>query len=83
MEGNALLSSLALGLAESRTERLVERLLWAQWDDGGWNCDRHARADTSSFYESITPLRALARWVRESGDQKAARLRLKEQSRFS
>lgn len=71
MEANALFASLALGLADARTEGLVERLLWAQWDDGGWNCDRRKQADSSSFYESITPLRALAWYYRASGDPKA------------
>jgi hypothetical protein len=67
------LASLTLGLADDRDARLVARLLWAQWDDGGWNCDRHAHADSSSFYESITPLRALIRWAGVTGDPKARR----------
>jgi hypothetical protein len=71
MEANALFSSLMLGLADSQTEGLVERLLWAQWDDGGWNCDRRVKADTSSFFESITPMRALAYYARLSGDPRA------------
>jgi hypothetical protein len=71
MEANALFSSLALGLSDARTPELVERLLWAQWEDGGWNCDQHKHADTSSFFESITPLRALSRYARETGDARA------------
>ena len=71
MEANALFASLSLGLVDERTEQLVERLLWAQWDDGGWNCDQNPHADSSSFYETITPLRALARWERQTGDPKA------------
>ena len=55
MEANALFASLALGLADGRTPGLVERLLWAQWEDGGWNCDQHAEAHTSSFYEFDHP----------------------------
>ena len=70
MEGNALFSSLALGLADERTSQLVDRLLWAQWDDGGWNCDRHSQADTSSFYETLTPMRALGLSARLTGDPK-------------
>lgn len=69
MEGNALFASLVLGLVDELTERLIERLLWAQWDDGGWNCDRNNKADTSSFYESITPLRALAYYAQLTDDQ--------------
>lgn len=72
MEANALFSSLRLGLTDERTPALVERLLWAQWLDGGWNCDRHQKAHTSSFFESITPLRALALYARFSGDPRAA-----------
>jgi hypothetical protein len=68
MEANAMFASLALGLVDERTPELLNRLLWAQWEDGGWNCDRRKNADTSSFYESITPLRALARFIREPGN---------------
>jgi hypothetical protein len=67
-EANAIFSMLTLGLADARVEQLVERLLWAQWEDGGWNCDRRQKADTSSFWETITPLRALALYARLSGD---------------
>jgi hypothetical protein len=71
MEANAIFAALQLGLADERVETLVERLLWSQWPDGGWNCDRKAKADTSSFYESITPLRALACYARRTGDPHA------------
>jgi len=70
MEGNALFASLVLGLENGRTEGLVERLLWAQWDDGGWNCDRHKEADTSSFFETLTPMRALTKYAALSGDRR-------------
>jgi len=60
MEGNALYYLLALGLADARTEELVERLLLWQWPDGGWNCDKNPEAANSSFMESLIPLRALA-----------------------
>jgi len=70
-EANAIFSTLTLGLADGRVEQLVERLLWAQWEDGGWNCDRRSKADTSSFWETITPLRALALYARLSGDARA------------
>src|SRR3989475_12467803 len=36
-----------LGIADGRTNALVERLLHWQWPDGGWNCDKHSSADTS------------------------------------
>ena len=59
-EGYAVWYSLALGLADERTEVLVERLLQWQWPDGGWNCDKRPEARASSFHESLIPLRALS-----------------------
>jgi hypothetical protein len=70
-EGYAIWSSLRLGFADSRTDELVSRLLKWQWPDGGWNCDKLPSADTSSFMESLIPLRALALYARVSGDAKA------------
>jgi hypothetical protein len=66
-EGNAVYSLLALGLADSRVDALVERLLRTQWPDGGWNCDRRPEVATSSFHETWLPLRALARYSRLTG----------------
>lgn len=59
-QGNALLSVTRLGLADERAERLAERLLHWQWPDGGWNCDKEPTADTSSFMETLLPMRGLA-----------------------
>jgi hypothetical protein len=59
IEGNALWAMLSLGLAGERAEALAERLRTRQWPDGGWNCDRKASGRTSSFAESLIPLRAL------------------------
>ncbi len=59
-EGNAIFSTLSLGLADDRTEELVRRLHQWQWPDGGWNCDKNPKAIHSSFMESLIPLRALA-----------------------
>lgn len=59
-QGNALLSAARLGLLDSDADRLVERLLHWQWPDGGWNCDKDPKADTSSFMESMLPMQALA-----------------------
>ena len=70
-EGYAIWCSLRLGFADSRTEELVSRLLKWQWPDGGWNCDKHPEADTSSFMETLIPLRALALYATVSGDVKA------------
>ncbi len=70
-EGNALFSSLTLGLVDERTHELVRRLIKWQWPDGGWNCDRHPEAANSSFMESLIPLRALNRYTQETGDPMA------------
>jgi len=59
-EGNALYSSIALGLVNERTDRLAANLIRWQWPDGGWNCDRKTAARTSSFHETLLPLRGLA-----------------------
>jgi hypothetical protein len=69
-EGNAVWLSLRLGLADARTDELVSRLLEWQWPDGGWNCDKRPEADTSSFMETMIPLRALALYAQLSGDSK-------------
>ena len=60
MEGNAVYYLHALGLADGRTSELAGRLVGWQWPDGGWNCDKRAKAHTSSFTESLLPLRGLA-----------------------
>ena len=70
-EGYAIWCSLRLGFADSRTEELVSRLIKWQWSDGGWNCSKHPEADTSSFMETLIPLRALALYAKVSGDAKA------------
>ncbi len=67
MEGNAIWYLLTLGLADGRTEELVDRLLEMQWPDGGWNCDGNPEALNSSFMESILPLRALSLHARKKG----------------
>ncbi|HEV8338777.1 MAG TPA: hypothetical protein VGR25_03860 [bacterium] len=69
-QGNALFAIVTLGLANTRTEALVERLLHWQWPDGGWNCDRNPRADTSSFMETLTPLRGLVAFANQGGESR-------------
>jgi hypothetical protein len=61
-QGNALWSLLTLGLADERCDRLAALLLRWQWPDGGWNCDRDPSADTSSFCETLLPMRGLFRY---------------------
>ena len=56
-QGNALWFLIMLGLADSRCGDLVERLLLWQWPDGGWNCDKNPAADTSSFCETLLPMK--------------------------
>jgi hypothetical protein len=70
---NPLAVATRLGRAnDARVRDLAKKLLMWQWPDGGWNCDRHPRATHSSFYESITPLWALAEFARATGDRAAA-----------
>ena len=64
MEGNAIYYLTALGLADERTDTLADRLAEWQWPDGGWNCDKKPEAHTSSFTESLLPLRGLAHYAR-------------------
>src|SRR5207247_4328563 len=59
-DANAVWCLLKLQLADDRIERLANRLLDAQWPDGGWNCDQRPTARMSSFEETLIPLRALA-----------------------
>jgi hypothetical protein len=70
-QGNALLSITRLGLSNERCAQLVERLLYWQWPDGGWNCDKDPTADTSSFMETLLPMRGLAAHGRATGDTQA------------
>ena len=67
MEGNALFALLKLGLADDRVDALVRSLLDWQWPDGGWNCDKLPAAHTSSFMESLIPLRGLAIYHQTTG----------------
>jgi len=76
-EGNAAWALMKLGLADERVDRLLQNLMCWQWPDGGWNCDKHPAADTSSFHETLPPLRALALHAKRNGNrdsQKAAKL---------
>jgi hypothetical protein len=70
-EGNCIYYSLALGIADKRTEELANQLIKWQWEDGGWNCDKRPEAVKSSFHETLIPTRGLARYAKVSGDPKA------------
>ena len=63
MEGNTIYYLTELGLADERTDALADRLVEWQWPDGGWNCDKEPEAHTSSFTESLLPLRGLAKYA--------------------
>ncbi|MBI2567308.1 MAG: hypothetical protein HYV63_09785 [Candidatus Schekmanbacteria bacterium] len=67
-QGNALRALTHLGLAANATARLAERLRHWQWPDGGWNCDKNPDADSSSFMETLLPMRGLAIHAAASGD---------------
>ncbi len=70
-EGNCVYYSLALGIADDRTEELAARLLKWQWEDGGWNCDKRPEAAKSSFFETLIPTRGLAKYADITGDPNA------------
>jgi hypothetical protein len=71
-EGYAVWYSHVLGIADDRTEELVDRLLRWQWPDGGWNCDKRPQAGVSSFHETLVPLRALALHAKATGSRRSA-----------
>jgi hypothetical protein len=68
-QGNALRSVIALGIADERTDVLVERLLHWQWPDGGWNCDPRATGRRSSFHESLAPMWGLHEYADATGSE--------------
>jgi len=70
-EGNALRFLTRLDLEDPRLGDVVDLLLRWQWPDGGWNCDLDPAADTSSFMETLTPMRGLALYGREHRDSRA------------
>lgn len=72
-QAGALLATVRLGIAEPDQARLAERLLHWQWPDGGWNCDRDPAARSSSVYETLLPMRALAAYAARTGDAAAGR----------
>ncbi len=70
-QGNALYAAATLGLVDDRCRQLADCLMRWQWPDGGWNCNRRPEADTSSFWESLIPLRALAAYAKVTGETRA------------
>ena len=72
-QGNALLYAVRLGPLDERAHRLARLLQRWQWDDGGWNCSRSPDAHTSSFMETLTPMRGLAAYAARAGSTSARR----------
>ena len=70
-QGGALLAIVRLGIDDGRAAQLADRLLTWQWPDGGWNCDRHPDASTSSVHETLLPMRGLAAYAGAVGDAAA------------
>lgn len=70
-QGNALYVVQRLGFDDERIHQLVERLLYWQWPDGGWNCDKDPGARTSTFIHTLWSMRGLALYAERTGDQKA------------
>lgn len=81
-QGNALFAITRLGLADNRSDGLVERLMHWQWQDGGWNCDRRPSARISSFNESMLPMLGLAVHAQRAGDGAAREAALKASEFF-
>ncbi len=72
-EGNAIYSTLMLGIADERADELARRLVGWQWPDGGWNCDKRPYAKNSSYIETITPMRGLALHAKMMGNKESAK----------
>lgn len=72
-QGNALLYTTVLAPTDGRAHHLARLLERWQWEDGGWNCDRSVEADTSSFMETLTPMRGLASYARQTVSHSARR----------
>ncbi len=57
--GNAIYSSIALGLANEETDRLCQKLLQYQWPGGGWNCKKLPRANGPCIVHTAYGMRGL------------------------
>ena len=71
-EAFVIWSTLKLGLADERTDLLIDRLVQFQWPDGGWNCDKRLEARKSSLVETLHPIRALSYYGSLRQDRRAA-----------
>ena len=62
---------IALGLEDERIHQLAERLLFWQWPDGGWNCDKNPDADSSTFIHTLWSMRGLAAYANRTDSPEA------------
>ncbi|GIE99326.1 hypothetical protein [Paractinoplanes rishiriensis] len=81
-QGNALWSLVTLGLADERCAELAGLLLRWQWPDGGWNCDLDPSAASSSFCETLLPMRGLWRCGVQDAARRAAEVFLTRRLAF-
>ena len=72
-QGAALYYAVKLGFSDARSGQLSKLLQGWQWPDGGWNCDKDPRADTSSFMETLLPMRGLTAYSVVAGESAARR----------
>ena len=70
-QGNALYYASSLARPDGRARHLAGLLERWQWEDGGWNCDRSVDADSSSFMETLTPMRGLAAFAGRTNSARA------------
>lgn len=63
--------TLKLGIADERTDTLVQRLIEWQWPDDGWNCDKREAAKKSSLIETFIPVFALNYYGKLKNDKTA------------
>lgn len=70
-QGYTLYNLVKLGFEDKRIHDLVERLLYWQWGDGGWNCDKNPDASKSSFFETLLPMKGLYLYSQVYGEKRA------------
>ena len=76
-QGYTLYYLLKLGLETKRIHDLAERIMYWQWPDGGWNCDKNPDAKKSTFIHTLHCMRGLALYAQQTGDSHAWNCALK------
>lgn len=69
IQANALYTALKFGYINEYTDKLAERLMLWQWEDGGWNCDKNPDAKTSTFIHTFYSMRALYLYGKKLNNQ--------------